>query len=265
MPIIGLLKAVTELKVPAWDSVLRKEVIDSQHTGFAVNTLGNVVSDTSPMKRVTRYTRDAKQRVTNRYDAAGHRTEYVFDELNRTLQHIQHVEQAGAPGYPADPGFTTPRGKYAGGTTSGSNFSAERQPSADIPGVSFFRTRVYDQTTGRWTQEDPVGVAGGLNLYQFNGNNPAAFTDPFGLNVCFTGTREEVAELRAATENATNRMLLLNRSNCVVSSVSRGNESFDRIRGMMFEGLVKASATFTVRYTRIYTSDQISKYFIDVF
>lgn len=30
-------------------------------------------------------------------------------------------------------------------------------------------------------QEDPLGVAGGLNLYQFNGNNPVTFTDPFGL------------------------------------------------------------------------------------
>lgn len=27
----------------------------------------------------------------------------------------------------------------------------------------------------------PLGVAGGINLYQFNGNNPATFTDPFGL------------------------------------------------------------------------------------
>lgn len=26
-----------------------------------------------------------------------------------------------------------------------------------------------------------MGAAGGLNLYQFNGNNPVAYTDPFGL------------------------------------------------------------------------------------
>jgi uncharacterized protein RhaS with RHS repeats len=37
---------------------------------------------------------------------------------------------------------------------------------------------------GASTQEDPIGVAGGINLYQFNGNNPAMFTDPFGLMGC---------------------------------------------------------------------------------
>jgi uncharacterized protein RhaS with RHS repeats len=52
---------------------------------------------------------------------------------------------------------------------------------ADVPGLSFYRNRAYDQTTGRWTQEDPIGVAGGLNLYQFNGNNPVSHNDPFGL------------------------------------------------------------------------------------
>ncbi len=35
------------------------------------------------------------------------------------------------------------------------------QPNA--PGLSFFRSRVYDQETGRWTQEDPIGLAGGIN------------------------------------------------------------------------------------------------------
>jgi uncharacterized protein RhaS with RHS repeats len=34
------------------------------------------------------------------------------------------------------------------------------------------------------TQEDPIGVAGGINLYQFNNNDPATYTDPFGLATC---------------------------------------------------------------------------------
>lgn len=72
-------------------------------------------------------------------------------------------------------------GKYAGGTGSASTFKADRFSSPEMPGLSFFRNRAYDQETGRWTQEDPIGVAGGLNLYQFNGNNPVAYTDPFGL------------------------------------------------------------------------------------
>ncbi|MFL5493647.1 MAG: RHS repeat-associated core domain-containing protein [Gemmatimonadales bacterium] len=78
--------------------------------------------------------------------------------------------------------YTQNGGKYAGGTQNASSFGADRQASSSVPGVSFFRNRIYDQATGRWTQEDPIGVAGGLNLYQFNGNNPVAYTDPFGLS-----------------------------------------------------------------------------------
>ncbi len=72
-------------------------------------------------------------------------------------------------------------GAYSGGTASSTNFNAERFESGAQSGLSFFRNRVYDQATGRWTQEDPIGIAGGLNLYQFNGNSPAMYTDPFGL------------------------------------------------------------------------------------
>ncbi|MBA3339927.1 MAG: RHS repeat-associated core domain-containing protein, partial [Geodermatophilaceae bacterium] len=80
--------------------------------------------------------------------------------------------------------YTQNGGKYAGGTQNASSFGADRHGSASVPGLSFFRNRVYDQATGRWTQEDPIGVAGGVNLYQFNGNNPVTFTDPFGLKEC---------------------------------------------------------------------------------
>jgi RHS repeat-associated protein len=46
--------------------------------------------------------------------------------------------------------------------------------------ISTFRTRQYDPGTGVWLQEDPIGIAGGVNLYQYNGNDPNSFGDPFG-------------------------------------------------------------------------------------
>lgn len=39
----------------------------------------------------------------------------------------------------------------------------------------------YDPETGRWLSKDPIGIAGGLNLYAFCGNNPVNFVDPSGL------------------------------------------------------------------------------------
>jgi len=43
--------------------------------------------------------------------------------------------------------------------------------------------RYYDPSTGRYTQEDPIGFAGGdLNLYRYVGNGPVVGYDEEGLN-----------------------------------------------------------------------------------
>ena len=71
--------------------------------------------------------------------------------------------------------------RATGAVTKSHSYGEERLGTASAPGLSFFRNRVYDQETGRWTQEDPIVIAGGINLYQFNGNDPANFDDPYGL------------------------------------------------------------------------------------
>ena len=71
--------------------------------------------------------------------------------------------------------------RWAGAATKAFSFAAERQSNANQPEISLFRNRAYDSRSGRWLQEDPIGIAGGINLYQFNGNNPVTYTDPFGL------------------------------------------------------------------------------------
>jgi RHS repeat-associated protein len=47
--------------------------------------------------------------------------------------------------------------------------------------LQFKRNRYYDPSTGQFTQEDPIGLAGGLNLYGFADGDPVNFSDPFGL------------------------------------------------------------------------------------
>ncbi|MGH7617867.1 MAG: RHS repeat-associated core domain-containing protein, partial [Gemmatimonadaceae bacterium] len=56
-------------------------------------------------------------------------------------------------------------------------------------GMRDMRNRQYDPKTGRFTQEDPIGLAGGANLYGFASGDPVNFTDPFGL--CPPDDKEE--------------------------------------------------------------------------
>lgn len=51
----------------------------------------------------------------------------------------------------------------------------------DRSGLEYRRNRLYDPTTGRFTQEDPIGLAGGMNAYGFADSDPVNFGDPFGL------------------------------------------------------------------------------------
>jgi RHS repeat-associated protein len=101
---------------------------------------------------------------------------FVTDGSSRQLA----VGEASGADFTNDPTYFG-RAAYAGGVHESFGFSAARQPTTEIAGLSFFRNRWYDQRTGRWTQEDPIGLAGGVNLYQYVGNNPASYTDPFGL------------------------------------------------------------------------------------
>src|SRR5438093_13243791 len=51
----------------------------------------------------------------------------------------------------------------------------------DASGQMYRRNRYYDPASGRFTQEDPLGLAGGMNLYGFADGDPVNFGDPFGL------------------------------------------------------------------------------------
>jgi RHS repeat-associated protein len=54
----------------------------------------------------------------------------------------------------------------------------------DDTGYLFRRNRYYDPTQGQFTQSDPIGIAGGMNLYGYAGGDPINLSDPYGLNPC---------------------------------------------------------------------------------
>jgi RHS repeat-associated protein len=48
-------------------------------------------------------------------------------------------------------------------------------------GLDFAMYRVYDPAHARWLNRDPIGEAGGTNLYAYVGGNPVSNIDPLGL------------------------------------------------------------------------------------
>ncbi|MEN8250695.1 MAG: RHS repeat-associated core domain-containing protein, partial [Bacteroidota bacterium] len=48
-------------------------------------------------------------------------------------------------------------------------------------GLYYNWNRCYDPSTGRYITADPIGLAGGLNLYLYAGGNPVNAIDPEGL------------------------------------------------------------------------------------
>ncbi|MBC8137564.1 MAG: RHS repeat-associated core domain-containing protein [Fibrella sp.] len=104
---------------------------------------------------------------------------YTFDERGGTVQRLNSAgtvlssrmtDAFGTPGGSAstgDPydGFGGQWGYYTDAET----------------GLQLCTYRYYDPATGRWINRDPIGYAGGVNLYTYCNNNPVLSNDSSGL------------------------------------------------------------------------------------
>jgi RHS repeat-associated protein len=71
-------------------------------------------------------------------------------------------------------------GVTASGETSDNPFQYTGREN-DGTGLHYYRARYYSPELQRFISEDPIGLAGGINLYRYVGNNPVNFVDLFGL------------------------------------------------------------------------------------
>ena len=54
-------------------------------------------------------------------------------------------------------------------------------------GMYYYKARIYSPTLGRFMQTDPIGYAGGINIYGYVSDDPINFADPTGMDC--TGSR----------------------------------------------------------------------------
>jgi len=117
--------------------------------------------------------------------AAGQTHSYLPDALGSTLK-LTDSSQAIVAGYTYEP-----YGKASVSGSPGTNSLTYTGREDDGTGLYYYRARYYHPGIGRFVQEDPIGLAGGANLYGFVAGNPVSKKDPQGLApICdpITGT-----------------------------------------------------------------------------
>ena len=111
-------------------------------------------------------------------------------ESNGTIYYL-HNDQTGTPQKMTDASenvvwdrIQQPFGEtvsITGSATNNLRFPGQYADSES--GLNDNLNRSYNSTLGRYTQGDPIGLAGGINLYGYVENNPVIGVDPQGLDV----------------------------------------------------------------------------------
>ena len=98
-------------------------------------------------------------------------------------------------------GTVAPFGYQPYGTTAAApaQFGYTGQRVDQETGLYYYRARHYSPAWGRFTQADPIGYSGGINLYGYVGNDPLNLIDPEGLLSWMGVARFVGGSLEAAT------------------------------------------------------------------
>ncbi|GIH02808.1 hypothetical protein Rhe02_08750 [Rhizocola hellebori] len=109
-----------------------------------------------------------------RTDDTGNTTSYLTDALGST------VGLAGDTGPPATEYTYEPFGATETSGAADDNPFQYTGRENDGTGLSYHRARYYHPGLQRFISQDPLGYAGGANLYAYTANNPTNLVDPNG-------------------------------------------------------------------------------------
>ncbi|MDR1349700.1 MAG: hypothetical protein LBJ59_02755 [Zoogloeaceae bacterium] len=110
------------------------------------------------------------------YRPAGKKKEYYAKDHLGSIRDVLDESGKSLARYDYDP-----YGKLIGNPKTPPEFGYAGMQYHAPSGLYLTKYRVYDPNTGRWLSRDPIGEAGGINLYGYVGGNPASFVDPLGL------------------------------------------------------------------------------------
>ena len=106
----------------------------------------------------------------------------------RFIDHCSLIFEQGAAAYGNTLIFTAPdtTGNWWGDAAVQSNYGANEiiycgyrfDPETQL---YYVRNRTYNPVLGRWIQRDPIGYAGGINLYGYVDSSPVGSFDPVGM------------------------------------------------------------------------------------
>jgi len=113
---------------------------------------------------------------------SGSASYFLTDLLGSTVGIANSAGTTVTTTYAYDPyGVTTTAGSA---NTSPYKFTGRQD---DGTGLYYFRARYYNPAWGRFISEDPVGLAGGIDLYAYANGNPVLSIDPWGLSTQLSG------------------------------------------------------------------------------
>ncbi len=146
------------------------------NTGYLYNG-ANVVQELSGSSPSANLLSGGVDEVFARTDSSG-TDSFLRDGLGSTLA---LTDSAGTiqQSYAYDP--------YGGTSTTGNSSTNSYQftgRETDATGLYYLRARYYNPAFGRFMSEDPIGFAGGNNIYAYVGDDPLDLLDPSGLKPC---------------------------------------------------------------------------------
>lgn len=174
---------------------------------YSYDAEGNLVSQTDSLRGTTRWIVDPnggpQSRVLAKVAPNGSVTRYIYGK--GLLYEVRgdgsvryyHYDQVGstigcsdANGAPTGLAFYSPYGALLGATGEMSGidsrtpflFAGEQGVITDsATGLHNMRARWYSSHLRRFMSQDPIGLAGGENIYAYADGNPLMLTDPLGL------------------------------------------------------------------------------------